>query len=503
MTEETLSNTSVDIDPFLELKEGRIGLQAFTQALWLCARDSRKAAESVLVRLEGLLQDGVLDANKFQELQSMTRSLIENAGTRDGNKASAKPQITQTAIGRQKAKFLAEKTQSKVSDGSGLVGKKNEGDAEGRGERFLDQIVNSADINKSTADAQAAVTETKPSIGVAPGTIVASLDLTEALGEKEDAVSLTRGEASAANSSTVKRSTEVINTPAPVFNLKPAADAQARPLDECVPSDKQSSDVTEEVQTKRSPEAGDSVHKAATVDPALTTVHLNTAEHLSFESEDADHIEPLHADSTMQYAPAMSTRHKRRGRTVFIVSLLAAGLVSTWYAQDRGWIDIKSTAADLYESIAHFELFNESSSAPDFHADEAELLAVGSESRAELVSDELDAALQAKALPQETSSTGTSPSFGDAASRALYEELVRAASVGKLEPASKSGTALNLLSALEAQGVDPLSIQRAKARIAQAYLNEARRARQVNDWTKAELLVSKAVRLRESAKSVP
>lgn len=556
MTEKTLNEASVEADPFTELKAGRIGLQAFTQALWLCARDSQDEAELALVRLEGLAQDGILDANKYQELTSMTRSLIDNAGTRGATSApeADQPQVAQTAIERQKAKFLADLSQHtptvappSLSESSRIEAVNSSEAPSNAGESSL---VNEVDIkaDKSAADAAvvAAVTSTSADPSLAALKVSTEADVDElAASVPTEWWDLSEFERSQRSEDDTKANEKAIDVHAenesdtPVLNLKPAADAEARPGEAL--SDRRVQPIAATaVQAQRTAVAGDSVHKAATVDPTVTTVQLNTAEHLTFQSDDTGDLEPLHADRSMQYASSVSTDYKRSGRNVFIGALLIAGLVSTWYAQERGWIDVKATAGNLYDALANLELFSEEPMAPDFHAAKDESVleldqssddSLGGRTAVRSSDTQSPQATAPRTLSPESPKTSVSletlsvensnvgdssvalrateptsdlkaapnlPSLGDSASEALYNELVAATRDGKLEPVSEPGTALNLLKALELRGASDLRIQRAKTRVAQAYLSEARRARQANDWAKAELLVSKAVRLRDS-----
>lgn len=555
MTEKTLNEASVEADPFTELKAGRIGLQAFTQALWLCARDSQDEAELALVRLEGLAQDGILDANKYQELTSMTRSLIDNAGTRGATSApeADQPQVAQTAIERQKAKFLADLSQHTptVAPPSQSESASTEAvnSSEAPSNAGESSLVNEVDIkvDKSAADAAvvAAVTSTSDDPSLAALKVATEADVDElAASVPTEWWDLSEFERSQRSEDDTKANEKAIDDRAenesdtPVLNLKPAADAEARPVEAL--SDRRVQPIAATaVQAQRTAVAGDSIHKAATVDPTVTTVQLNTAEHLTFQSDDTGDLEPLHADRSMQYASSVSSDYKRSGRNVFIGALLIAGLVSTWYAQERGWIDVKATAGNLYDALANLELFSEEPMAPDFHAAKDESVleldqssddSLGGRTAVSSSDTQSPQATAPRTLSPESPKTSVSletvsvensnvgdssvalrateptsdlkaapnlPSLGDSASEALYNELVAATRDGKLEPVSEPGTALNLLKALELRGASDLRIQRAKTRVAQAYLSEARRARQANDWAKAELLVSKAVRLRD------
>lgn len=451
MSDSIVNETAVVADPFDELRAGRMGLQEFTQALWLSARKSQMAAELALSRLEILAEEGVLETTKYQELRSMTRSLLNNAGQRQVAQSTS---TRQTAIERQKAQLLAERA----------------------GEREAGRQCND---------------------DAAAETVIGTLDQ-EVVPENTDVHAETSDTSVEADNETAS----TLDMP-PVPSLKPATDAEAKPDEPQSPPLSSSAIMMQQV------EIDSSVHKAASVDTDVRTVQLNTAEHLTTEA-DFD-LEPMHGERVLPTAvvkPVQRSRSRSKAPFVLAGVLVIAGLIGSWYAEQRGWIELPEPVSQGFKTVTDSALLEGILATPQMSDETRGSMESVDPTETTLESDVSTVGAKARFAPQRpgaddvTSATGSTEETPETALQtgeleSLYQALVQASQDGNLEPASTPGTALQVLAVLESGGAGSILIQRAKARIAQAYLSQARVARQANDWAKAELLVSKAVRLRE------
>jgi len=504
-----VDKSEVEVDPFTELRARRIGLQEFTQALWLCARESKTEAERVLSRLDELAESGILEGAKYQELKSMTYSLIENAQVRPQQLADHNARAAQTAIERQKAKFLEElgKNQSKVLPQQGLC---------------VEEDAPKSSVTGPGSDVGKDILPTDEARDVEPSALAQSADENSSPSARKDC------EVSAQEPlliSCTGASSDDTDLP-PVQALKPAADAENQHAwSETPPAAK--------TAVKAQVDAGASVHVPAVTDSSIETVRLNTGEHLDFEGTESfqldDSMDFTREDRVTLSGPVAESVSSKAWM-IGVVALAGSALIA-WYVSQQGWVNLQSQILPTIQRLSEIELFRDadvttaggSQRSSDSAVDNTQpqsipAMAINREGNAiesAVPSDEEgdllglvesdEASQDARAGSAEAAhdglnvdSSGGSVS-GEAASQTLYQQLVKACRDGELEPASQPGTALYLLQALEAGGASALRVQRAKARVAQAYLSQARLARQAKDWAQAELSVSKAVRLRQTS----
>ncbi|MEJ2682009.1 MAG: hypothetical protein P8176_11055 [Gammaproteobacteria bacterium] len=208
-------------------------------------------------------------------------------------------------------------------------------------------------------------------------------------------------------------------------------------------------------------------------------------------------------------------KRSRRAHTTSIQPQSKTGHSQTWLKHTASTIVVISVVVgglfvykqESYNNLMH-DLFSVKSNLKEAQNEDQTI----SDSDSARVSPKINTSSTSQAIsndnvhvaPIEPVKHSSEVSLGDSSvhaidTNAIYEQLLEACHNGRLDPKHQANTALYLLSSLESAKADTLMLLRARSRIAQAYLENARVARQNNDWSRAEKLVSKAIEIRKTS----